>query len=120
MITACEMGFKTICLGGTIDLTNFSSSGIDTVNEIKKYFADIVFFSSGGLSNDGFLTDNDKNNSLIRTALMQQSRIKVFMVDNSKLDKRLTYGICSLSDVDYCFCNTPLPEDLQNMIKKHN
>lgn len=117
IITACEMGFNTICLGGTIDLTNFSSMGIDTVNEIKKYYADIAFFSSSGLSEDGLLTDHNKNNSLIRTAIMQQSKMKIYMVEDSKLNKTLSYGICSLADVDYCFCNIELEENLQNKTK---
>ena len=119
-ISLAEMGINAISLGGDVNLSNLSCNGLDTINIIKKYNADILFFSCDALSDNGILTDNSKESSQIRNQLMKNSSTKVLLLDSTKMHGKCWYTLCSLSNVDYCFCDAPLPENLRKMLKSEN
>lgn len=114
-----EMNLHTICFGGDVNNSNLSCNNFETVDYIQKYNADILFFSCDALSADGILTDNNKEASYIRSKLLQRSAISVLLIDNTKLNKNCCNTLCSLSDVDYVFCNEPLPQNLISMLKSN-
>ena len=107
-ISLAEMGINTISLGGDVNLSNLSCNGLDTINMIKKFNADILFFSCDALSDSGILTD------------MKNAAKKVLLLDSTKMHNRCWYTLCSLSHVDYCFCDTSLPDNLKKMLKSEN
>ena len=114
------MGINTISLGGDVNLSNLSCNGLDTINMIKKFNADILFFSCDALSDSGILTDNSKESSQIRNQFMKNAAKKVLLLDSTKMHNRCWYTLCSLSHVDYCFCDTSLPDNLKKMLKSEN
>lgn len=116
-IAATEINIRTICLGGDVSSANISCNSQDTLNMLSKYNADILFFSCDALSSDGLLTDKSREVSYIREQYIKNAKTKVLMVDNTKLNKKEWYTICSLSDIDYCFCDIPLPENISKMVK---
>lgn len=119
-ISLAEMGINTISLGGDVNLSNLSCNGLDTINMIKKFNADILFFSCDALSDSGILTDNSKESSQIRNQFMKNAAKKVLLLDSTKMHNRCWYTLCSLSHVDYCFCDTSLPDNLKKMLKSEN
>lgn len=119
-ISLAEMGINTISLGGDVNLSNLSCNGLDTINMIKKFNADILFFSCDALSDSGILTDNSKESSQIRNQFMKNAAKKVLLLDSTKMHNRCWYTLCSLSNVDYCFCDTSLPDNLKKMLKSEN
>ena len=116
-VTLAEMGIKTVCLGGEVTAANLACTSYETVETLKNFNADVFFFSCDALSDDGLLTDNNKEASYIRLQMMQRSKTKVLLVDNTKLGKKCWHTLCALSDVDYCFCDRPLPNELISMLK---
>ena len=119
-ISLAEMGINTISLGGDVNLSNLSCNGLDTINMIKKFNADILFFSCDALSDSGILTDNSKESSQIRNQFMKNAAKKALLLDSTKMHNRCWYTLCSLSNVDYCFCDTSLPDNLKKMLKSEN
>lgn len=119
-ISLAEMGINTISLGGDVNLSNLSCNGLDTINMIKKFNADILFFSCDALSDSGILTDNSKESSQIRNQFMKNAAKKVLLLDSTKMHNQCWYTLCSLSNVDYCFCDTSLPDNLKKMLKSEN
>ena len=114
-----EMNLHVICFGGDVNNSNLSCNNFETIDYIQKYNADILFFSCDALSSDGILTDNNKEASYIRSKLLQQSEKSALLIDNTKLDKNCYNRLCSLSDIDYAFCNEPLPQNLVSMLKSN-
>ena len=112
-----EMNLHVVCFGGDVNNSNMSCNNFETMDYIQKYNADILFFSCDALSADGVLTDNNKDACYIRSKLLQQSATSVLLIDNTKLDKKCSNRLCSLSDIDYVFCNEPLPQPLISMLK---
>ena len=116
-ITLAEMDIKTICLGGNVNFSNLACSSPDTFEMIEKLNADILFFSCDALSQDGILSDSSSEASFLRIKYMKNADVKVLLIDNTKLNKKCQHNMCSVKDLDYCICNTPLPENIKSMLK---
>lgn len=116
-ITLAEMDIKTVCLGGDVNTSNLACNSSETLETLSRFNADILFFSCDAMSEDGLLTDNSKEASYVRTKLMKNAAVKVLLIDNTKLNKRCWHTLGSVKDVDYVFCNEPLPENIRAMLK---
>lgn len=112
----CEMNIKTISTGGNILAGSYSFIGQNAISAIKKYNADIAFFSCHGLSHDGLVTENSQEENAIREAMMAQSKKSVLLIDNTKFNNTCFFNLCALSDIDVCCSNEPLPEPLGEKI----
>lgn len=112
-----RMGINNICTGGKMITRSLSYIGEEAENTVKRYNADIVFFSCRGLSMDGKLTDNSIEENSLRKIMLRHSRKKVFLCDSSKLDHTYLNNLCHLSEVDEIICERMLPEHLYAMVK---
>lgn len=103
MKTAQELSglrHKTYCTGGL--MLHQSSAYVGELAEdlIRHFNADLFFFSSQGLSEDGRITDASAEETHVRRCMFEQSRKRVFLCDQSKLGKTFCYNLCRLSQVD--------------------
>lgn len=112
-----RMGINNICTGGKMITRSLSYVGEDAENTVKRYNADIVFFSCRGLSMDGKLTDNSIEENSLRKIMLRHARKKVFLCDSSKLDHTYLNNLCHLSEVDEIICEKMLPVHLSEMTK---
>lgn len=48
---------------------------------------------------------------------MRQSKRKVLILDNSKIDNGFWSNLCDISEFDDVICNTPLPAPVLNKTK---
>lgn len=112
-----RMGISNICTGGKMITRSLSYIGEDAENTVKRYNADIVFFSCRGLSMDGKLTDNSIEENSLRKIMLRHARKKVFLCDSSKLDHTYLNNLCHLSEVDEIICEKVLPVHLSEMTK---
>ena len=108
----CETNIKTISTGGNILAGSYSFIGQNAIASLKKYNADIAFFSCHGLSDTGLVTENSQEENAIREAMMAQSKKSVLLVDNTKFHQTCFFNLCSLSDIDVCCSDIPLPPPL--------
>lgn len=118
-ITLAELGIKTISLGGEINTSNLYSGGHQTVDMIKAYNADIVFFSCDAISDDGICSDNSCESCFIRKALMNNAKTRVLIIDNTKFHKQKWHNMCSVADVDYLISNEDISGDLISLVGKN-
>lgn len=103
VIAAAERGIKCTLIGG-----NYYKYDMCTVGSIAEEFlrginADIAFFSSAGLSDDGFITDHDELQTAIRKIVMSKCDTNIFLFDNHKLHKKYIYTLCHKDDVTETF-----------------
>ena len=113
-----QTNVKFICTGGEAINGSYSLVGQAGINCIKKYNADICFVSCHGLSEDGLATDTSATENEIRYALMERSRQKVLLADNTKIGKTFWHNLCDISEFDAVVCNEPLPECLASKTKR--
>ena len=62
--------------------------------------ADILFFSSQGISEDGDITDVDEQENSLRRVMIKQARKKIFLCDSSKFGVRRPFILCNREQVD--------------------
>ena len=82
------MGIRTICTGGELTLESFSFVGSDAEETLRKYNADIAFFSCRGLSENGLATDSSIFENSIRKIMMKNSKESYLLCDKNKIGKK--------------------------------
>lgn len=109
-----EMEIPCTFFGGDVVSGEQACNSAETFEAIRRVYADLFFFSCDGVSADGVLSDNSKQNAHLRMRYMAQAKTSVLLVDDTKLNKRCPYVLCELNRVDYCVCNTPVPDSIVN------
>lgn len=102
-----ENDIHCIFFGGDVIPSQQACNSEETGEMIDRINADIFFFSCDALSDDGLLTDNSKIACGLRRRYMKKSRLKVLLIDDSKLGKKYTHTLCTLDEVDFVICNIP-------------
>ena len=93
-----EMRIKVICLGGSVVEPPYMLCGADTVENASRYRADKVFFSSGRVSEEGFL-DSGWAYAEMRQKMMENSDKVIYLADHEKITDVKGKTLC-FSDVD--------------------
>ena len=95
--------------GGRYDIRNKIFIGSVAEEFIRGITADVMFFSSQALSDDGEITDISEEETSLRKVMISRAKKKVFLCDSSKLGKKQTFTLCTKDDVDEIICDKRLP-----------
>lgn len=109
-VALSTLGIKHVCTGGMSITESFSFIGPDAERTLKNYNADIAFFSCRGLDEQGFASDNSIYENTIRQIMIEKSKKKFLLCDESKLNKTCLNTICHVDDLDGVICEKNLPE----------
>lgn len=104
-LEAISMGIKTICTGGEIMPESFCYVGTDAESILKKYNADIAFFSCRGLSEDGIATDNSILENSIRRIMIKNAKESYLLCDNTKFKKKYLNTLCNIKEISGIITN---------------
>lgn len=100
---------KMYCTGGLYNPLNRNFVGAGAEKYIKAINADIVFFSSQGISEEGDISDVSEEETALRQAMLEHAKQKVFLCDSSKIGEKKTFTLCSKDDIDKIICDIKLP-----------
>lgn len=106
--TAMELatfGIKTICTGGELTAESFAYVGTDAEDILKRYNADVAFFSCRGISDDKIATDNSILENSIRKIMIKNSKKSFLLCDNTKFGKTYLNFLCDTNDTDGVISN---------------
>jgi len=104
-LEAASMGIKTICTGGEITPESFSYVGPDAEDTLRKYNADVAFFSCRGISEDGVASDNSILENSMRKIMIKNSKQSYLLCDSSKQGKTYLNTLCRVEDVSGVICD---------------
>ena len=96
-----KTGVKTFVSGGESSKTSFAYVGTLAESFIRRFNADICFFSVSSLTPDGKLTDNSVAENQISRAMMEQSKKSVLILNSQKIGEPFLNTVCTINDVDY-------------------
>ena len=89
------------CTGGVISKNNNNCLiGGSAQSAFERVFADIVFFSSRAVTDDGVITDCTEEEIYLRAAMLKNARKKVFLCNGDKLGSTAPFVQCTLGDID--------------------
>ena len=95
-----ELGIRNYCTGGLLLDASLAYVGGEAEDFLRRFNADIMFFSSRGISHDGVVTDSSAQESQIRKIMMQNSKRKYYLYDSSKLGQKFMYNLCDVRELD--------------------
>lgn len=96
----CEFGINCVCLGGSVIDPPYILGGSDTSKQAGSYHADIMFFSTGGISEDGKIYNSELIYELHRI-MAENSDKTVFLVDHKKVGVKTSRVFGDVADVGY-------------------
>ena len=73
--------------------------GSETVLQALGINADVMFFSALGITEDGIISDNDREQCAVRRAVMKNARKTVCLMEEGKMGKKFTYILCKAEDI---------------------
>ena len=100
---------KLYCTGGTYSQSNHALIGPAAENYLRSVSADLLFFSSQGVTEDGMISDVSEEESSLRRVMLERADKKFFLCDSSKIGVRKTFTLCHADSLDGVICDKPLP-----------
>ncbi|MHC1694737.1 MAG: DeoR/GlpR family DNA-binding transcription regulator [Eubacteriales bacterium] len=100
-------------VGGMLNRENISVSGTQAINFLEDINIDIAFLVPSGLSVKNGFTSGNFSECELKKYIMEKARMKILMMDSSKLDKSLPYTFSNLSDADILITDKALPSELE-------
>lgn len=106
-------GVRNYCTGGLCLEASLAYVGGEAESFVRNFNADIMFFSSRGISFDGVISDSSESESQIRKVMMKNSSKKYYLYDSTKLGKKYMYNLCNISDVDGVISEDDVPYEFK-------
>ena len=100
LLLASKYHIPCIFAGGEYYEHDMCSVGAFTEDFLRSINADIAFFSSGALSDDGIISDCDLRQTSVRKIVMQNAHKNIFLFTDEKLHKKEVYTVCHSDDAD--------------------
>ena len=101
----CEL----LCTGGTYSTVEQTLVGPAAENYLRSVSADILFFSSQAITEEGEITDSSEEETALRRIMIARSSRQYFLCDDSKIGGRRIFSVCHKDDITGVICNTALP-----------
>lgn len=98
-----EAGINLYSSGGSSVNGSLALTGAYAEETLEKVYADIVFFSSFAISDDGVISDCNEAENKIRKTMLKRAKTKVLLIDKSKFGKMSTHVLCRLDEIDHYF-----------------
>lgn len=93
--------FEIILSGGRLSRqVRVCMVGEDAHRIFREIYGDFAFFSACSISEDGVVSDCDREEILVRKAMLDNAKTKVVLCDSSKFNTRSAYRQCHLSELD--------------------
>lgn len=113
-----KTGIKTFVSGGEASKTSFGYVGTLAEEFIRKFNADICFFSVSALTPDGKLTDNSVAENQISKSMIESSKKSVLLLNSQKIGEPYLNTVCTLKDIDFVVSEKNISEFFPNYKEK--
>ena len=111
---------QVILPGGKLNRFSLSASGSRSIRAVSELTFDTLFLGTTRYSADtGFTCESDEEADLKKTCMARASKV-VMLMDSSKVDKRGTFRICGLEDIDVLVSDGELPRDMLQRCADNN
>ena len=95
-----EKHIRCYLTGGMLLENSYALIGNVAENTISGMYADIFFFSTQGITEEGVITDYSEAETRLRLKMLEHAKRSVYLFDSSKLGKRFLFKVCDANQVD--------------------
>lgn len=96
---AREKHIRCYLSGGKTTENSYALTGEIAIKTLSDFYANICFFSSQAIDQNGIITDQSERETAIRQVMIKNSAKQFFIFDSSKFSKRQTFKLCSTDDI---------------------
>lgn len=109
---------KLYSCGGKV---NNHSSIVGSIAEdtVKRFHADILFFSCSGISENSGITEGSEDTAAVKRCMINNSRVKVLLCDSSKFGLEFFCRTCDMNDINVLITDKKPSESFLNKLPKH-
>lgn len=105
-------------LGGMLNKSSQSVRDPRVAKEVESLYFDVSFISINGFSQENGYSCRSPERQLMEQAVLKRSRLKVVLMDSTKVDKCCTYLICKTSEIDVLISDSSLPLQIRQAIEQ--
>ena len=116
-VALAELQIPVFSTGGKMRANSFSYIGKEAEDAVRRYNADVVFFSCHGLSLDGMMSDPSVEECQLRQVMLEKAKEKYLLCDSSKIDKTYFYDMGNVSRLNGVISDKPLPESITKIFQ---
>ena len=95
-----SLSHRIYCTGGLLLHNSSAYVGDFAADFVRNFNADIMFFSSRGVSESGQITDASREETYIRQVMLLHCRKHIFLCDHNKIGQVYCYNLCNVSQLD--------------------
>lgn len=117
-LISAKTGVKTFVSGGEASKSSFGYIGSFAEEFIRKFNADICFFSVSSLMPDGRLTDNSIDENQISKTMIECSKKSVLLLNSQKIGAPQLNTLCTLNDIDFVASEKDISDKFPNHKEK--
>ena len=111
--TLVEREINLFSTGGRLLKSSMAFVGNQAEATVKRFNADIMFFSASSLSENGVISDYSEEETELRRVMHDGSKTSVFLFDSTKFSKSSAFRLFSLSEIDYIVTDFYLPQQIE-------
>lgn len=112
-----EHGIETYCTGGLVTESPGTVSGMITAKVFSSFCADIMFFATDGIDENGTITIKPEGYYMHNRAMIENAKKRVYMCSSDKVGKRVKIVQCTLDEVDYFISDKEMDDGLKEKYK---
>lgn len=103
-----------ICVGGTFRRRTSSFADPNTVEALRRYYADLAFVSCPKVSAEFGLSDNHISEANVRKQMLRSAQKKVLVVDHTKFEGNANILFEGLEGLSLIITDQKLPEEMED------
>lgn len=100
---------RLYCTGGAYSQENHALIGPAAENYLRNVTADLLFFSSQGVTEDGVISDVSEEENALRRVMIERAERRYFLCDSSKIGVRKMFTLCRAEELSGVICDKNLP-----------
>ena len=104
-VACIERGLAVYVIGGRSIRGMPVLGGAYAEEMLEKISVDIAFCSSYGVDRDGAVSDTSEEENKMRKIMMSRAKVRVLMLDKTKIGRSAPHVLCSVNDVEYFISN---------------
>lgn len=105
-------------LGGELNKYSMSVCGVRGIEAVKEVNFDLAVLGVTSYSSDVGFSCGVLMESYLKRAVLEQSAEKVVLMDSSKVDKKSTFQICQLDEIDTVISDENVSKEFQRDCEK--
>lgn len=110
--TLSENKLRVFSTGGRLVRESEAFVGRLAEDAAANFYADLMFFSSSALDDDGVISDYSEEETNLRKAMKNASRKTVFLCDSGKFHTRSAFRVFELGNIDYFVTNETISDEI--------